>query len=212
MSAQLFYCQYCNRSGFKSARSLTQHQSQNMACREIARSSIAHGKRKATSGLLSTSSIIRAKTNNKRQHIEGISTIKTQSLLSSGRIPIDRLDLTEYNNCQEFDDDEYGNIDIFAPDDESYANDSNEDGIVTMPAIDEIRATFKQYCQKAMTNFLPNFTHDQAVAINLLCVLRKSKASLDTYEGVMKWHFMAAGTLDLCQNLSDTTRYLDMVN
>lgn len=208
MSSGMFYCQYCGRSGFKSGRSLTQHQNQNVACQALVRASITSGKRKSATSLLATSSIIRSKSKKKKHPVEGISTIERQSLLTDGQLPIDRLDLHVDQNCREYDDDQYGDFGVLGDDDSSNAPDSDDDGIVKRSPIDEIRANFKQYCWKARKDFLPKFTKDQADAINLLVVLRKSKASLDTYEGVMKWHFGASGQLDTHQSLSDTTHYL----
>lgn len=208
MASQHYWCQYCNRSGFKSARALTQHQTQNVTCREIARASVSTGKRKSTPALLATSVIMNTKSNKKRQQIDGISTIRTQSLLSDRRIPIDRMDLTEYDICCEFDDDQDGNIVGYGTENDSCAPDSDDDGVIELSPVDEIRSNFKAYCLKATTQFLPNFTQNQAIAINLLNVLRNSKASLDTYEGVMKWHLQATGLLNLHEKLGDTSQYM----
>ena len=67
---------------------------------------------------------------------------------------------------------------------------------------------WRKYCTSAPSRFLPNFTKAEADAIELLVELRKSKASLNTYERVMKWHFKSTGQLKYAQTLSDNLNYI----
>ena len=50
---------------------------------------------------------------------------------------------------------------------------------------------FRLYCLEAL-DYCP-FTRDEITAIKLLNTLRKTKASLATYDSVMLWHLQSAG-------------------
>ena len=67
----------------------------------------------------------------------------------------------------------------------------------------EICANFRTYVDFAYQHLLP-FSKAEATAIRLLLKLRKTKASLDTYESVMDWHLRETRKLQNWQSLADS--------
>ena len=63
-----------------------------------------------------------------------------------------------------------------------------------------LRQSFHQLAKKS-EDLIP-FTNKEMVAINLMSILRKSKASLRTYDAIMKWHFVSNGTINERQPVS----------
>lgn len=71
----------------------------------------------------------------------------------------------------------------------------------------QIRHNFKQYVHYAENN-VSNFTEVKKTALKLMAVLRKSKASLDTYDAVMEWHLRVSGILEPRQALGNCTSFV----
>ena len=69
------------------------------------------------------------------------------------------------------------------------------------PTDHSIRDQFREYVTK-QRNCLP-LEANQIEAIKLLDILKRKKASLDTYEEIMVWHLMAKGKLRDGQKLSE---------
>ena len=84
---------------------------------------------------------------------------------------------------------------------------------ITLEQSDEVVPTakiidnFNEHVEWARSNLL-DFTTDVKNAITLMSSLRKTKASLDTYETVMDWHFRSTGSLLSTQQLSDCRRFI----
>ena len=126
----------------------------------------------------------------------------------------------EYQTAAEFDTDgqdfafvddnntDYGNdfdVDnrISVQDDSIHGNgDENE-----MPVSHTILADFRCYVAKTSNNPLP-LSDIEIKAINLLALLRKTKASLETYDMVMEWHLKSSGLLKEWQSLGNSFSYL----
>ena len=70
-----------------------------------------------------------------------------------------------------------------------------------------VNLDFKAYVANAEANFAP-FTKKWTKAIKLMQILRKSKASLDTYDDIMKWHFIANNTLHKYEELGNTREFV----
>ena len=71
----------------------------------------------------------------------------------------------------------------------------------------EIRANFRTYVSFAYEHLLP-FSRAEATAIRLLLKLRKTKASLQTYESIMEWHLRETQKLQNWQSLADCEDYI----
>ena len=69
-----------------------------------------------------------------------------------------------------------------------------------------LRQLFHEFAKKS-EDLIP-FTNKETVAINLMSVLRKSKASLRTYDAIMKWHFVSNGTINERQPVSHCTEFI----
>lgn len=79
----------------------------------------------------------------------------------------------------------------------------------TNSQIDEIdesmRADFKSYCKKA-ANFVELQQHVKD-ALNLMRLLRQTKASLDTYDSVMEWHLKSTGKMHPHESLGQHANF-----
>ena len=102
--------------------------------------------------------------------------------------------------------------------DSDESSDEDEDNFNNLPDLPEedddslrpneaIRADFLQYVEHAHENF-GKFTANERNAVKLLLLLRRTKASLDTYEAVMEWHFRAAMKLRHHEKLCNHPDYV----
>ena len=66
---------------------------------------------------------------------------------------------------------------------------------------------FQVYIRHARRSF-QNFTKSQRRAIRLLVRLRKTKASLDTYESIMEWHFREIGKINVRQSVAQCAGFI----
>ena len=71
-----------------------------------------------------------------------------------------------------------------------------------------IIADWRTYCAEAPRRFIENFTKPMETALKLMVELRKTKASLNTYETVMDWHFRSIGQLQDNQKLGEHLDYI----
>ena len=117
-------------------------------------------------------------------------------------------------SCQDDDEDCYVEVDNF--EDDIAANllqvHNLEDALmeVVVPATQPtyaIRDDFRAYCRYRCQNSAP-LSRDWRHAIELLDRLRRTKASLDTYESIMLWHFRASGKIRPHQTLSSCRHYV----
>jgi hypothetical protein len=88
------------------------------------------------------------------------------------------------------------------------SEDSNNGHVenVMLPPDNTIKSKFEAYCLCAQ-HFLPLQGRYMA-AIELMFILHKTKASLDTYESMMRWHFEITGKLKKGQSLSSIPEYV----
>jgi hypothetical protein len=75
------------------------------------------------------------------------------------------------------------------------SEDSNNGHVedVMLPPDNTIKSKFETYCLRAQ-HFLP-LQGRYVAAIELMFILHKTKALLDTYESMMRWHFETTGEL-----------------
>ena len=90
-----------------------------------------------------------------------------------------------------------------------YDDDSDEQLLENTPVVGSSMALdhFKEYVTNAKQNFLELRT-DEVTAVRLMHTLMRKKATLDTYDAVMEWHFQEVGELCEHEQLGDTRSYL----
>ena len=98
---------------------------------------------------------------------------------------------------------------VFEDGDPGGANeDYNHDRQVNVGVNTQMRDSFKEYCDYAQQHMLPNLTKTQVQAVKLVDILRKKKAPMDTYDGVMLWHYQNTGELGEDEQLGDSNTYI----
>ena len=66
---------------------------------------------------------------------------------------------------------------------------------------------FRKYLQRAGQHFMP-LTNPEVNAIRLMDTLRKKKATLDTYDAIMRWHLETTGEVGEGQGLGAASTYI----
>lgn len=210
-----FVCDYCKRE-FESSRGLTQHQQRSNSCK--AAMGVAHGSnaRAASAELgymtanehLATVSTNAWRIRQKERQLEldaaQLSFASRANAPQEGEErPVDRLRLSGYTTAREYNSDEDAPTYHF-DDDESEDDDASQEAkgsdSESVHVIEgEVRPDetmvkrFQEYCERAQ-GFV-DFPIPQMQAIKLMTTLRKTKASLGTYDAVMLWHLKAKGDL-----------------
>ena len=169
-------CPYCKRSDFKSARGLTQHQTQNLRCK--------------TKKL----SLMPKRSGNKPGH-KIICTVIEEPLPRTTKTRLPRIRFTcnqsvlqpQTNVHLPQDDDNLMDYDVDSTHDPGTENVNPDINIFPDPPITGLRTMFDKYVCYAETKLDP-FTPNQEQAIKLLSVLRQTSASLNTYEAILHWH------------------------
>ena len=70
----------------------------------------------------------------------------------------------------------------------------------------ELRADWQTYCERS--DFFGPLSPQMKKSVKLMAALRKTKASLDTYESVMEWHLKCAGSMPDHGSLGICPEYL----
>jgi hypothetical protein len=119
-----------------------------------------------------------------------------------------------YHTAAEYGSDEDDGMDLSTGSDVNFEeNDANSEDSnnghsedVALPPDNTIKSKFEAYCLLAQ-HFLP-LQGRYVAAIELMFILCKTKASLDTYESMMRWHFETTGKLKKGQPLSSIPEYV----
>lgn len=213
-----YKCQYCGRDDFRSNGGLTQHIKKNEHCAKKARAWVV-GRADGYESGLECMPCMEVLMPNKRKNgadecipsgFLAQKQVRTDSLLC-----VDSFDYTRMgHNHREYDDDIDGTMY-----DVNGGDDSTQDG----PAVDSdgelvdddsvepdttIKGNYDVYCDHFSDNYSEYFTAKEVTAIKIMNSLRQTKASLDTYEAVMKWHFREIGEIRDHETLGSTTRYI----
>ena len=216
---QLIICNICKRDNFKSQRGLTQHLQKNKFCSQKA-SELTLRNDHAKGGhwqpncgqVMPNPGANRANDGamlpNDGQQQGGVSD--QQSQRSTGL----EMDALQGRENREVMDDDFA-LDFDDEDNALYdevieelralppPNEEANEFIPGLLALDQ----FQEYCLLAEDEFLP-LTRHEITAIKLMDILRKKRATLDTYDAVMEWHFRQSGVLSDHESLADTRRYL----
>lgn len=181
MSDGPFACPYCHKVNIASKRGLSQHINKTPACKAL-----QLGKRQSKDA-----------GHRFPQEFMGLSAVG-QAYERGGVVMMryhdNRTDkpkeMSKTGIESEVEDQDFGQLpDESEAEEEEQSWDGEEDG-----PDHTILADFNQYAGHAARNFM-QFTHNERQAINLMWLLRRTKASLDTYEAMMRWH------LESCKKL-----------
>ncbi len=172
-------CNHCGRADFKTKHGLKQHQLNSKSCQGAAREALAN---------LQANRALTTQQN--PEH-------RVASLMQDGqhRRQMCNNPLPPVNDppppSDKDDDEDLDNIVMELDDDDpTQPEDPVAIGANDPDPIDQPLAKFRQYVADAHKNF-GEFSTVQAKSIQLLHILRRKGASLDTYDEVMKWHLKA---------------------
>ena len=125
-----------------------------------------------------------------------------------------RLDVDENSDSDEMNDnaddaDSEMEESVQEDDDLNEVPDYNHDRVVIAEVTTLIRDRFKRYClDYAPKHILPYLTSPQKVCIQLMELLIRKKAPMDTYPEAMLWHLKNSKILDPNERLKDTDKYI----
>lgn len=215
--ATMIKCSFCGRDNFASERGLSQHLKTNAACARAARNFVVGRVDSDKLGpiCMPWSEVFRPSKSRKV-----VDDCVFTGLLAQSRVPVDtilRVDQRDptfisYNERGECYEDDNG--DMFYVDDNSSANGGgvDSDGELleddSSPPDFSIQANYNEYRRNFGRVFMEEFTANEAKAIKLMNTLRQTKASLDTYEAVMKWHVQETGEIQEHEGLGASKSYI----
>ena len=237
MASAPVVCSACGRDTFTSTRGLKQHQKTNKMCaRQLLREKEQqnNGYITATEGL--QFQMIVGQADRKRYMPDDNLTDKTGVNLANKKhkdlqltqqlAPIYQQEGNQADNYETaLEDHPYEQDDLadqgmmnYEEDDDNFYDSAEEDGrnnFAIGGLVDNeleaqkqrINIDFKAYVDNAKRNFRP-FTHDEHVALKLMAILRKSKASLKTYDEVMQWHLIANGHMKDYDDLAKCPQFV----
>jgi len=139
---------------------------------------------------------VRQKQRSNRQK-EQIQFSQFSSLNDSSTSEENTLQASANFDNQDIDDDNFGGF----PDDEDY-NDTT-----TPTPLETILDNFTQYINDSFEQNC-QLNSNEVRAINLMTILRKTKAPLSTYERIMDWHFKDNGDIPAHAPVSDCSKYI----
>ena len=210
-----FSCPYCAHKPFDTRRALSQHQQRKQSCMASIKASFGADKgymtaheflvcvasdafqKKQASALFAYGNgqktvRLTPKSSNDAQQLEGYSTAVEYN--SDNELPdFDADDEEEYahNEGEDADNEEE---DASNEEEESHNDEEME------PEIDRsMLDNFREY--STMANGFAQFPVPKLNAIKLMATLRKTNASLKTYETVMEWHLKANGQMHLHESV-----------
>jgi len=212
-------CPYCNHAGFKSGGALTQHKQKSVACRAAILASVGVDNGYVTAPeFLSCVPISQPKTAPGYGQIDddaakaGPETIANNTITRPTPRVQEQLDYYDaYQTAREDQSDD--DMVRFSDDDDEVGNNdqdaNNDDEELAEWAVSNRQCMlqdFKEYVENSSDN--AQFTHNQLTAINLMSVLRKTKASLDTYDTVMEWHLRSNNLLHPWESVGKSPHFI----
>lgn len=191
-------CPYCKRNDFASRRGLSQHILKTKACSKQDRAAVFSKDEgyMTADEFLEMAEIFRR---NKRLDVTQAHKdfVYFHKKTANGRQEyVLKFDENAFGMEHEYDDNLDDDSHVDYDDGEEYEENSLGDYIpVANHQPDEsIRDDFDEY-MKFAENHLIQFSRAEQVAVELMSLLRRTKASLDTYESIMEWHFLATGKI-----------------
>jgi hypothetical protein len=234
MSSPLYECSHCGKNTFKSQRGLTQHQKASAICASRSRQKenqdtgyftaqegllytricqpISNKRAKHTTESGESNNIIPPQKKAKDLLIERMMKQTQPSSANTTKQAADEFD--EYATAREDNSGDEG--DISDNDINNWPNDDNillynqSDDESEIPILSDknrmIMLEFREYLSYANKHFR-SFTKTEETAIKCMVMLRKTKASLSTYNSVMEWHLKTNGELNERQTLGETKKF-----
>ena len=234
MASDYLKCQYCGRCDFQSLRGLTQHRQKTKYCylqhqalfgddsgyhtaheyTETVNVVMTHGRTNpafiaqqlehvsAQKALMSALSKSLLHTTNPTCAQKGASALN----LAQNQLQY----MTAAENWSSDQEEDALPMDMDNSEDEvSVDTNADEVMVVTEGVNCTLRDDFLQYVSK-MTHNATSYTKREEVCIRLLITLRHTKASLDTYEEIMRWHLHTTGSISslVYDRLSDTKEFI----
>ena len=202
-----YSCLYCSHKPFDTRRALSQHQHRKKSCLASMKASMG-----ADNGYITAHEFLVCVASDaflKKQAAallaqgNGQKTVRFTSKLSNDGQQLDGYSTAaEYNSDNEFPD--------FDADNEEEEADNEEDEshseAVMEPELDRsMLDDFHEYSKMAK-GFAP-FPVPKLNAIKLMATLRKTKASLKTYETIMEWHLKANGQMHLHESVGSSKHF-----
>jgi hypothetical protein len=212
----LFKCKYCNHKPFKSALGLASHIAQVRRCSLLSQ---ANGRvplapppplRQPLGNVNNQQPVEIQRKCKSTDHVE-------PEIRADAHDPVQNHDNPQPDfpmdpGQMHLDSDEDPVWPYGADDDTSQSSEESRDtesGSVapdTDPVCSEALDNFREYVKWMIREYLPFDKHEVA-AIRLLDLLRRKRATLDTYEEVMEWHLRTSGMLQPAMKLGDYVHY-----
>ena len=205
MATDLYRCKYCGKAKFTTLRGLNSHQQQTPKCKKKMlqefgldiQGKFARHMMKTSMVFYPSSKQSGAALANVERYFESNQVVGTSSV---ARLPNSTIE----------DDATSTNLDPFNYDDDNFPVDDEP----AMPAEEDLgvfstqlRDNFDKYIDFTHKDLIP-LTSVEIDAITLMARLRKTKASLDTYDDIMDWHLRRTGRLAENQKLGTCPHYL----
>jgi len=199
MSTYYLTCSYCFKSKFLSERGLSQHVSRSPYCKakQMAGLQCQDSGHMFAHDFMDMAAVSRGIKRN------GVVIVDTNGASPFKRFVAERQEEMANGDLSEQKDQD---MDLEDQDFGVGFNDWEEELSDEVPNR-TILEDFKEYARKAEDNYL-HFPRKERVAVGLLGMLRRTKASLGTYESVMEWHFRAGNKLRDHEILSNHPEYI----
>ena len=200
-------CPYCDRTGFASERALSQHVQGTKSCFAQLCQSLGADAGQSTGTKTS---------NRKPTHSEYDDFGLSKDAIGQGKRSTRSRAMNPPSKARRLEDQlQYGR-DIVEENSELDSNDGMMDGDHGTEEEDEdddsvpinafIRDNFQAY--RGRTNDFIEFNTPMRNAIELMALLRKTKASLDTYEAMMGWHLKSTGQIQQHQSHASCAEFI----
>ncbi|MBT8188470.1 MAG: hypothetical protein KJO73_12330 [Croceitalea sp.] len=209
MSArQLIICKICNKRGIKSERGLIQHQATNRLCRELAKQidvQLREGNAQLNNNVFELDTVMESLDDivdldhNMEQDGNDFMPLPDDTCADVDTSPMHFLDVLAAS-AQNVDTPMHNNV----AEDNTNQLQTTPDRV---PPCTKAIERFRKYAAYASQHFLP-LQPDFVNAINLMHTLRRKKATLDTYDEVMEWHFRATGQLQPHETMKNAKGWL----
>ena len=201
----LFLCKYCGRDTFRTQQGLDQHLQFNQKCNHQAQDELA----KYVSQQQQKIREFEKEDQPKAPGIQPTLATDKGQLPETQALPLNQeqtqalplnQEQDEWNlwavddSDDDSDDDEPPDLLHIVPPDEHDVSTEGLERLVTF-----IRQNDIDYCP---------LSKDEIAAVQLLHVLRRKRATMDTYEAVMEWHYRASGEIEPHHRLGDAPGYI----
>ena len=221
MSSKTYKCPHCDKDDFTTQRGLTQHLQKSRVCSNIhfLEEEAKSGYHTAQEGIAFT--VVQQPITRKRlaaevnadctntRHNRRVIAKNTELNRSIAAKQQEFGSMEEnYETAREDEGDALYMASLAEEDDDSFADHGNiapqEENLYQKRKLLE---EFREYTAYAKRHFVP-FSKDERTAIKCMATLRKTRASLGTYNSVMEWHLKANKVLKPHEKLGDTKQHI----